>query len=167
EIKGVELEIEASPVAGLRLTGAVTRLDAKYGKFCNNDALYPDLPTDPACSGLGLPPGTLNLEGNTLAQAPEWQFHVSSAYSFPISGNLEITARADYKWQSEVEFDFYNHPTNRQDSYGLFNASLGVGPQNLRWALTAWIRNAFDERYVTQANMGTGANPGRTGSIGA
>lgn len=167
EIKGVELEIEASPVAGLRLTGAVTRLDAKYGKFCNNDPLYPDLPTDPACAGLGLPPGALNLEGNTLAQAPEWQFHVSSAYSFPIAGNLEITARADYKWQSNVEFDFYNHPTNRQDSYGLFNASLGVGPQNLRWALTGWIRNAFDERYVAQANMGTGANPARTGSIGA
>jgi iron complex outermembrane receptor protein len=167
EIKGVEFEIEATPVTGLRLTGAVTRLDAKYGRFCNNDPLYPNLPTDPACAGLGLPPGAINLEGNTLAQAPKWQFNVSGGYSFPLSEHLEMTARADYKWQSKVQFDFYNNPTNKEDSYGLFNASLGVGPPSMRWALTAWVRNAFDERYVTQANTASGANPARIGSIGA
>jgi iron complex outermembrane receptor protein len=166
KIKGVELEIAATPVTGLNLSGAVTRLDAKYGRFCNNDPLFPNVPTDPECASLGLPSGAINLEGNTLTQAPKWQFNVSGGYSFPLTERLEMTARADYKWQSRVQFDFYNHPTNTEDAYGLLNASLSVGPPSLRWALTAWVRNAFDERYVTQANTASGANPSRSGSLG-
>lgn len=167
QIKGVEYEIEATPVAGLTLRGAFTRLDAKYGKFCNNDPLHPAVPTDPDCANLGLPPGAINLEGNTLAQAPEWQFNVAAGYTFPVSERLEMTTRVDYKWQSKVQFDFYNNPQNTQDSYGLFNASIGLGSSSKRWALTAWTRNAFDERYVAQAVTASGANPARSGSLGA
>lgn len=166
EIKGLEYEIEATPATGLYLRAAVTRLDAKYGYFCNNDPLYPLVPTDPECEGLGLPPGAINLEGNTLAQAPEWQANVSGAYTFPVSDSLEMTARADYKWQSKVQFDFYNHPLNTEDSYGLFNVSIGLGSSSKRWAFTAWTRNALDERYVTQAVTASGANPSRSGSLG-
>ena len=111
--------------------------------------------------------GTINLQGNTLTQAPKWQYNVSGQYSFPVSDNLEITARADYKWQSRVQFDFYNHPLNTEGSYGLLNASVGLGASDKDWALTAWIRNALDERYVTQANTASGANPSRSGSLGA
>lgn len=166
EIKGVEFEIEASPVTGLTLRGAATRLDTKYGKFCNNDPLYPDVPTDPACANQGLPPGAMNLEGNTLAQAPEWQFNVSGAYTFVASEKFDITARVDYKWQSQVEFDYYNHPLNTEDSYGLLNASIGFATSDRTWSLTGWIRNALDERYVTQANTASGAFPSRSGSLG-
>lgn len=166
EIKGVELEIEASPVVGLTFRGAATRLDTKYGKFCNNDPLYPAVPTDPACADQGLPAGAINLQGNTLVQAPEWQFNVSGAYTFAVSDHLDVITRADYKWQSKVEFDFYNNPLNTEDSYGLLNASIGLATRDRSWSLTAWIRNALDERYVTQANTASGAYPSRSGSLG-
>jgi iron complex outermembrane receptor protein len=171
-IKGVEYEIEVLPAAGLKLTGAVTYLDGKFGKFCNNDPLYPDVPTEPVCVGMTgndgqpLPPGSINLQGNRLAQAPEWQFTVSGEYAFPISSNLEITARADYKWQSRVYFDIYNNPYNSQDSYGLLNASLALSPFDKQWSVTGWIRNALDERYISQALTGSGALPYLAGSIG-
>ena len=129
------------------------------------------MPTDPGCIGVEddgqpLPPGAVNLTGNQLTQAPEWQYNVSGQYVFPVSNSLEVTARADYKWQSEVYFDFYNNPMNTQDAYGLMNATLSLGSQDTSWTLSAWVRNAFDERYVSQGTTTTSANPARTGSIG-
>lgn len=173
KIKGVELEFEATPLSGLRFMGSLTRLDAKYGAFCNNDPLEPNRPTDPGCVGVTLgdgsplPPGALDLSGNQLAQAPKWQASLSGEYSFPITEGLNMTARADYKWQSEVYFDFYNTPLNREGAYGLLNASLAISTLNRDWAVTGWVRNATDERYVTQSNTRVAANPSRIGSIGA
>lgn len=171
EIKGVEFEFQATPFEGLSLSGAATRLDTAYGLFCNNDPLRPAVPTDPGCvgqtvDGQPLPPGAIDLTGNSLSQAPEWQYNVSGQYAFPVSDLLEVTARADYKWQSKVFFDFYNNPLNTQDAYGLLNASLAIGRQDKSWTLSGWVRNAFDERYVTQGTTTTAANPARTGSIG-
>lgn len=171
-IKGLEFEVELAPADGLRLTGAVTRLDAKYGQFCNNDPLYPAAPTDPGCvgataNGQPLPPGALDLTGNQLAQAPKWQFNISGQYVVPVSAELEVTARADYKWQDLVYFDIYNHPLNTQPSYGLLNASLALGAQDKSWTLSAWARNALDKRYFAQGVTRPGAAPYTSGSLGA
>ncbi|MDG3444309.1 TonB-dependent receptor [Nitrospirillum amazonense] len=170
-IKGVEFEVEAILAEGLKVAGAATRLDTAFGKFCNNDPLYPALPTAAACVGVtsdgqALPPGAKNLEGNTLTQAPKWQFNVSGEYVFPVSSALEVTARADYKWQSRVYFDIYNNPLVSQDGYGLFNASIGLGTFDKAWSLTGWVRNAFDVRYISQANTSPGATAYTAGSIG-
>lgn len=171
KIRGVEFEFQAAPVSGLTLSGAVTRLDTEYGLFCNNDPNRPTVPTDPGCvgatsDGQPLPPGAIDLTGNQLTQAPEWQYNTSGQYIMPVSDTLELFVRADYKWQSRVYFDFYNNPLNTQESYGLLNASFGLAAQDTSWAITGWIRNATDERYVTQGAVTTSANPSRTGSLG-
>ena len=171
KIKGIEFEMQAAPVTGLLLTGAVTRLDAKFGKFCNNDPLSSGTVTAPSCvgataDGAPLPAGAENLKDNGLPQAPKWQFNASAQYSMPISGNLQITARADYKWQSRVFFDIYNNPLNAQNSYGLFNASLGIGSSNDGWSVTGWVRNAFDKRYISEGTVSPGATPSVNGTIG-
>jgi iron complex outermembrane receptor protein len=170
-IKGVEFEAEVAPVSGLRLTAALTYLDTAFGYFCNNDPLYPTIPTDAACvgatrDGTPLPPGAKALEGNRLAQAPEWQYSFSGQYTFPLSDKLELTPRVDYKGQGRVYFDIYNNPQNSQAGYGLLNASLSFGSQSKSWALAAWIRNATDERYISSANAGSGANAAISGSPG-
>ncbi|WP_157995371.1 TonB-dependent receptor [Peristeroidobacter soli] len=54
-----------------------------------------------------------------------------------------------------------------QDSYGLLNASLALSSADNDWSLSGWIRNAFDERYLSQANVKPGAAPSRAGSLGA
>lgn len=170
-IKGVEFEGEANPINGLRFTGAVTYLDAEFGFFCNNDPLYPTAPTSPSCvgqvrDGQPLPAGAVQLEGNTLTQAPLWQYNLSAQYTFPVSDNLNLTARADYKWQSRTYFDIYNNPRNSQAAYGLLNGSVELASRDRAWALLAWIRNAADERYISQGSAGSGATPAVTGSMG-
>ncbi|WP_162256500.1 TonB-dependent receptor [Sphingomonas sp. Root710] len=171
KIKGVELEGEVAPVAGLKINGALTYLDSKFGYFCNNDPLYPNLPTAANCvgalrDGVALPPGARELTGNHLPQAPKWQYTLSAQYIFPISDTLEITARTDHKGQSRVFFDIYNNPQNSQAAYGLTNFSLSVGSQKKTWSLSGWIRNAFDKRYISSANAGSGVNAAITGSVG-
>jgi iron complex outermembrane recepter protein len=170
-IKGVEFEAEANPIRGLRLTGAVTYLDAQFGFFCNNDPLYPSAPTSPSCvgatrDGQPLPAGAVQLEGHALTQAPHWQYNTSAQYTFPVSDALNLTARVDYKWQSRTYFDIYNNLQNSQAAYGLLNGSLELATQDRAWALLAWVRNAADKRYISQGSAGSGANAAVTGSLG-
>ena len=152
-ITGVELEVEAIPFRGFRLRGAATWLDAQFGPFTSIDPIYPEL-------------GEQDLNGNRLPQAPDWQFSVSGEYSFPVSSSLEITARADYKWQDEIFFDLFNNPLNTQQSYGLLNASLSIATVDGNWSLTAFARNAEDERYVSQSLTAASATPSRVGQLG-
>ncbi|MDY6948457.1 MAG: TonB-dependent receptor [Pseudomonadota bacterium] len=154
-ISGVELDLEAIPLRGLRVRASATWLDAKFGGFTSIDPIYPER-------------GEQELKGNRLPQAPRWQVGVSGEYRLPISSVLEITARADYKWQNEIYFDLFNNPLNTQDSYGLLNASLGIGTLDERWSLTAFTRNAFDERYVSQSvTSASDTVPARVGQLGA
>jgi len=171
KIKGAEFEAEVAPVTGLRLTGALTYLDARFGSFCNNDPLYPNIATDSGCigatrDGTPLPAGAKDLEGNRLPQAPSWQYTVSGQYTVPVSEKLQTTARTDFKWQTRTFFDIYNNPQNSQANYGLLNASLSIGSRSSAWELAGWIRNAFDKRYISSANAGSGPNAAITGSVG-
>jgi len=153
-IKGVELDVEAIAFRGLKLRAAATWLDAQFGHFTSIDPIYPEL-------------GEQNLTGNRLPQAPDWQASLSGEYSFPISRALQITARADYKWQSKIYFDLFNNNLNTQGSYGLLNASLSIGTIDERWSLTAYARNAFDERYVSQSlTAASDTVPSRVGQLG-
>jgi iron complex outermembrane receptor protein len=155
QIKGVELDVEAIPYRGLRLRASATWLDTQFGHFTSIDPIYPER-------------GEQDLGGNRLPMAPDWQFGVSSEYSFPISRALKITARADYKWQSDVYFDLFNNPLNTQDTYGLLNASLSIGTTAENWALTAFARNALDERYVSQSlTAASDTVPSRVGQLGS
>jgi iron complex outermembrane receptor protein len=154
-ISGVELDVEAIPFRGFRLRASATWLDAEFGHFSSIDPIYPER-------------GEQDLTGNSLPQAPTWQAGVSGEYSFPISSALEITARADYKWQNEIYFDLFNNPLNTQDSYGLLNASLSIGTLDERWSLTAFTRNAFDERYVSSSlTSASDTVPARVGQLGS
>lgn len=154
-ITGVELDLEAIPFRGLRLRASATWLDAEFGQFTSIDPIYPER-------------GEQDLTGNRLPQAPTWQAGVSGEYSLPISSTLEIKARADYKWQNKIYFDLFNNPLNTQDSYGLLNASLAIGTLDESWSLTAFVRNAFDERYVSQSlTSASDTVPARVGQLGA
>jgi outer membrane receptor protein involved in Fe transport len=47
------------------------------------------------------------------------------------------------------------------------NLALTLGTMDSKWALTAYMRNVFDKRYVAQANDGSNAiDPTRAGTFG-
>jgi iron complex outermembrane receptor protein len=153
-IQGVEAGIDANVTSRLRLRAAATWLDATYDDLHTNDLVYPEL-------------GERDFSGNSLARAPEWQYAVSGEYAIPLGGALEATLRADYQWQSQVYFSFYNHELNSQDDYGLLNLSAAIGPQDGEWRLVAFARNVEDTYYVTyaEANVSAGS-PSLGGAVG-
>jgi iron complex outermembrane receptor protein len=160
-VKGAEFEIQAVPVQGLQLIASVTRLHGRYGTFINMDLTNPTR-TDP-----GQPTGYWDLKGNSLPQAPDWQVNLSGSYSFTAFDNYVVTPRIDYRWQSKVYFDIYNHPADVQGDFQVVNTALTLGTVDSKWALTAYMRNVFDKRYVPQVNDGSNAiDPTRAGTFG-
>ena len=154
DIKGIELEVEALPFQGLRVMASGTRLFAEFGPFSSVDPIYPEL-------------GIKDLTGNRLPQAPDWQFSTSVEYSFDISDSFELITRADYKWQDDVYFDLFNNELNTQKSYGLLNAAVTLATTDTTWSLTAFVRNAFDKRYVGQSlTAASDTTPSRVGQLG-
>lgn len=153
-IAGIEAGLEAQVTERFKLAAAGTWLDATYDKLVTTDLVYPEL-------------GERDLSGNRLARAPEWQFSASAEYWIALGSSLAATLRADYLWQSQLFFSFFNHELNSQDDYGLLNVSVGLGPKDGRWQLAAFARNLTDTDYVfyAEANVAAG-NPSLGGAIG-
>jgi iron complex outermembrane recepter protein len=153
-IKGIEAGLDAQVTDRFRLSAAGTWLDATYDKLATTDLVYPEL-------------GVRELSGNRLPRAPEWQFNLSGEYGIPVGNSLDATIRANYQWQSQTFFSFYNHELNSQDAYGLLNLSIAVTPEDGRWQLAAFARNLTNTDYViyAEANVAAG-NPSLGGAIG-
>lgn len=153
-IRGVEAGLDAKVTSQFKLRAAATWLDATYDQLETNDLVYPEL-------------GTRDFSGNRLARAPEWQYAVSGEYAIPFGDTLEASLRADYQWQSQIYFSFFNHELNSQDAYGLLNLNASIGPQDGGWRLSAFARNVADEFYVTYAesNVSLGS-PSLGGAVG-
>jgi len=130
EIKGLELELEARPVAQLRLNAAVGYLDAKYTRI------------SPSAAATGL---TLQHE---LIGSPEWTASAGVEYTFPVPERGDLSLRADYSYRAETHFQLLNEPSVAQPGYGLVNLRAAFTSAAGNWTLAAGLTNATDERYL-------------------
>jgi iron complex outermembrane receptor protein len=153
-IVGIEAGLDAYVTDRFKLTAAGTWLDATFDNLVAYDLVYPEL-------------GERDLSGNRLPRAPEWQFGVSGEYGIPLGDSLLATLRADYQWQSQLYFSFYNHELNSQDDYGLLNLFVAVGPPDGRWQAAAFARNLTDTYYIFHAEANVLAGfPTLGGAVG-
>lgn len=133
EIRGAELEIQASPLPGLFISAAASYLDTEIVEFIgvNRDGNEED------------------FSGNELPFAPKTELTVVANYSFPLPflTTLEGTVGADYSYVGETTSDIGDESIRDLPSYELVNARLGVGDIDGRWDVTAWVRNATNEFY--------------------
>lgn len=120
KIKGIEAELEASPIEGLKFNGSVAYLDTRYEGLRTADPLYPEL-GDPVSPEVNV----RDLTGNRLAGAPKWQFNVGGDYKFPV-GEWQARLNASYSWNSKTPLDIYNNPGFSQDSVGILSGSASM-----------------------------------------
>lgn len=140
--QGVELELTASPVRNLRVTGGLTYARAKFADRLvgSGDG---SVPLDPA---LFLLPGSIN------SQAPQVVTTVSAAWT-PSLGSSGLTALfyIDGRMTSDFNTGSDLFPEKEQDGYAVFNARVGIrGPQQ-RWAVEFWGQNIFNQDYTQVA----------------
>lgn len=145
--RGIEVEVEAVPLDGLRLTGSISYNDTKILSY--DDAPCPPeqvVPAGQLC--------TADLAGRRLRAAPLWTAFFSADYAHPLgtwAGDEMIGfVGASYAYRSSYNTD----PSSRETivpAFGLADARLGIGTADERWRASLWVRNLFDENYFTAA----------------
>ena len=98
--------------------------------------------------------GGEDLSGNAFPNAPEWTAAAGASYFF------------DTGWEAHTDVSFTddsfsfadNNPATASDSRFLVNGRVGYRQGN--WAVFAYVRNLFDEDFVTQS---TESGAGRVG----
>jgi iron complex outermembrane receptor protein len=135
---GFEVNAEVTPVERLFLT-----LGWSYNHTQIDD---PNLATQPCgapCTVLDPPgklPGTVNIDGNSLPNAPQWVANFTAGYSIPYRSG-EFFAFTDWAYRSSVNFFLYESKEFK-DSY-LLEGGIRVGYRAMggAWEIAGFGRN--------------------------
>jgi iron complex outermembrane receptor protein len=141
---GVELEVTARPQQGLDLFGTFGYTHARFGD--------------------GSLSSGVDVSGNELPSTPAYTATLGAGRSWTFGGGASLYGRAEAVWYGAFQYDDAN--TAGQEAYALaqFRAGVRVG----RLFGEAWVRNAFDARYVPVAFAYGGFAPsGFVGESGA
>lgn len=149
-VNGGEIEIEAAPVEGLRLTGAVGILDTKYDE-------------------LQVVNGGADLSGARFVRAPKLTLNGSATYTIPLGGeNGSVDLSADARYTS-LQFyyitpqDTVNRYLLTQPGYTIANARISYTSADQRYTLTAFVNNLLDTEYLNHSLPAANAAQGITG----
>ena len=154
-VKGVELELQGRPIAGLELFGNVAYLDARYARY---DAAYVTAF------------GTFDAAGKRLNNAPRWSATFGGTYTQDLGNAGSAFVGVDAHVQSTVYFTPANdgvsgvtgYPEQQRD-YGVLGARIGWNSADKLWKFTVSGSNLTDRQYVTGTAGYTAAIAGRPG----
>jgi outer membrane receptor protein involved in Fe transport len=119
-----------------------------------------------ALAGAGIPITdgiTVDLDGNSLQNAPEWSVSLGAQYAFQLAGDSELTLRVDYYWQDDMYARLFNRPIDKIESWDIWNAQATYTSTDNRWYARAYVKNISDDdnlvgMYVTDPSSGMFTN---------
>jgi iron complex outermembrane receptor protein len=133
--RGLELELNARPVPGLDVFGAFGYTHARFGD-------------ETTSSGV-------DVSGNAVPFTPDFTFAIGAQLTRDLTSQLALYGRGELTSSGAFHYDDTN--TASQDAYSLVN--LRAGLRAARVFGEAWVRNAFDTRYVPVAFAYPGLAP--------
>lgn len=140
--QGVELELSASPVRNVRVSGGMTYARAKFANRLVGSG-NGNIPLDPA---LFLLPGSIN------SNAPEIVTTVSASWTPDLGTNgLSALFYVDARSMSDFNTGSDLFPEKKQDGFSVVNARIGIRGPDQRWALEFWGQNIFNQNYTQVA----------------
>ena len=164
--QGVELELQAVPVQGFKVS-----LNGSY-----NDALYRSYANAP-CSSEKIAAGlkVCDLTGSQVVGAPKWIVSSGLDYEHTLGNSLQAFGGVSYSWRSTFFGSADNSELARVKAYGILNLRAGLGGDwgTNRWTASLWATNLTDEVYtvggITSASstLQYSEFPGAPRSIGA
>ncbi len=127
---GFEVELNTLPGRGLEISGSLAYQKAR---------LTEDQPLAEIDSDVG-------LDGDRIPNVPKWTASASAQYTVPVSGDIEVLARADYSYvgSSNTVFNSRSEFFQNLDAYSLVNVKAGFRTE--RWEATLFVNNLFDKR---------------------
>jgi iron complex outermembrane receptor protein len=124
---GVELELSARAHERVDLFGALGYNRTRFGEGSTSSGV--------------------DVAGNTMPFTPEYTATIGAQLSQMIRPSATIYGRAEVVAYGAFQYDDLN--TAGQDAYTLTNLRGGVKGRNL--LVEAWVKNAFDTRYIPVA----------------
>lgn len=141
---GVELEVSARPLSSLDLFGMLGYTHARFKD--------------------GSVSSGLDVSGNTLPSTPGYTATLGAQHTRALGSVATLYGRAQATFIGRFRYDDAN--TEGQEAYSL--ATFRAGVRGTRLFAEAWVRNAFDTRYIPVAfAYGSFAPSGFVGESGA
>ena len=126
--KGLEAELMFIPTKGVLLQYAFGTTSASYDKL------------EIASQG-----ASVNLAGKRPIFTPSSTSLLAAQYSYPVSSELQIMLRGEWKYIGTTYFDLANNI--QQSPYHLLNAKLGM--EYKKTALSFWAKNLAGTKYIS------------------
>ncbi|HVF16780.1 MAG TPA: hypothetical protein VNA21_07700, partial [Steroidobacteraceae bacterium] len=130
--RGVELSIEARPLAALRMNFDAAFIDAKFDRFPRGGIAGSD------------------ATGNELPYSPEFCGAFRASYELPFNvagGRFGILGQ--YSYRSASSSGQENSRDQEMGSYDLVSARVGWTRDDGAFGIALWGENLSDELYVT------------------
>jgi len=113
---------------------------------------------------------TQSFDGAPFLYSPKFQGGLTALFTQPVGDDLELNAALNGRWQDKSYADLEGNPLFVIDSYGVLNASIGIGSPGKGWDLSVWGRNITNEYYWS--SVASNANvvvrfPGKPATYGA
>jgi iron complex outermembrane receptor protein len=142
--KGLEVELNARLLEGCDFFAGLGYTNARFGA--------------------GSVSGGADVSGNRLANAPDVTASFGGHYSLALNTTTSVYGRAEVVFRGDYQYDDAN--TEGQEAYSVTNFRAGARRQQL--FVEAWVRNAFNTRYIPIAFAYPGLAPsGFVGESGA
>ena len=87
--------------------------------------------------------------GNKIAYIQDWNATAGYQVNHPISSNLDLVHRLEYKGMGPVWYDSGNLAGSRRDTVNLIDARIGIQSDN--YSLMLWGRNLGNEKYASES----------------
>jgi iron complex outermembrane recepter protein len=140
---GVEVEVRGRPHPRLDLIGSLGIVHARFAA--------------------GSVSSGMDVAGNTLPNTPGYTAAVGAQWSRPLAPGSDVFARGDLSLFGSYRYDDANR--EGQGAYALADFRGGVRVRSVR--VEAWVKNAFDTRYIPVAfAYGSLAPSGFIGELG-
>ncbi len=125
-VKGVELEMEAHPVAGWSIDGSWSDLSFKYTSFSQN---------------VGIPAGA--AEPGLVKS----KYSIGTQYEFELPKDSTLTPRVDFNYMGGFDTLAVPEPGSSVGGYHILNAHLSYSFDNGKWTATVTGSNLLDKLY--------------------
>lgn len=103
-----------------------------------------------------------NLRERPLQASPDWRISVTPRYDYE-GDSFNAFAQMAINFTSKQNFTSENDPLTVQPAYAIVDASVGISSIDERYSLSVFVKNLFDENYLTSlghnALLSTTATP--------
>jgi iron complex outermembrane receptor protein len=139
---GFEFDLEAKPVEHLALTAGLS-----YNHTRLDDPNLATAPCGGGCTVLDPPgalPGTVNIDGNPLPNAPRWIANVTARYGIPY-GDGEFFVYTDWAYRSKINFFLYQSAEFNDDHLLEGGVRVGYSHAGGQWEVAFFGRNITND----------------------